>query len=100
VCREFRVAITQVRPPSDTGSDPLSHIAAKVQNQVADGIVVITRARPNLFVRQLPRQSSMRDESCFSLSQGINKESIEDASIWPLALNFFRQFLQHRLHLR
>ena len=47
---EFAIAPAQVRLAPDARNNPLAHVPAQVQRQVAQGILVFLPARPNLLV--------------------------------------------------
>lgn len=49
---EFGPAIAHVGQPPSTVTDPLPHVAAKVEDQVADGVFVFAAAAPDLFIGQ------------------------------------------------
>ena len=51
--REFLVARAHVGLFGDAVQNPLAHIAFKMQQQVGDGVLVITAAVPELFFRKL-----------------------------------------------
>ena len=42
-------------PASDTRDDPLAHVAAQVQHQIADGIFVVAAASPYLLFAEHPQ---------------------------------------------
>jgi hypothetical protein len=48
--RKFPVTIPLVRQVADSETDPLTNVAAQVQNQVADGVNVLGVAGPDLIV--------------------------------------------------
>jgi len=50
---EFGVALAGVRRLADARDDPLAHVAAKMQYQIADGIRGRVGAVPELFVGEL-----------------------------------------------
>jgi hypothetical protein len=51
---EFPVALPQIRSATDAGDNPLPDISAKVQHEIADGVCVLTAARPDLLVVEFP----------------------------------------------
>ena len=50
---KFCIAVANVRVASHTRNDPLPHVAAQVQHQVADGVFVLSAARPDLLYGEL-----------------------------------------------
>jgi hypothetical protein len=49
---KFGIAMANIFLTSDAGPNPLPDVATKMQHQIADGVHILIRALPNLFLRE------------------------------------------------
>src|SRR5579885_856088 len=73
--REFAIALANVGQSRHAGPDPLPHVAAKVQHQVADGVFIIAVPRPDLTVGELIQT---RPDAAGKLQQLVRGKVQED----------------------
>ena len=77
---ELGVAIANVRLVADAANDPLANVAAQMQHDVSDRVLIVAVARPHLFGGQPPQAILDAPAQGQQLLGGILQESLLDHS--------------------
>ena len=70
--------VARIGVAADAEANPLLNVAAEMQHQVADGVLVRVVAAPNLFVGQLTQAEGDRGGHLLQLADGIVEEEFRD----------------------